>query len=150
VTITICRDTITVIREHPGMYIAVDSRPLAARLLLRLIIDAVALNVSDLSVERCGQWVLLGSSTDWLHLGQFQFDSPLELFRRAVAFPELGTNSVRGEVVVRALASKVVVYGSEGLEFLEPYGVADTDPVIGDACKRMNKRRVVGFVVDAG
>jgi hypothetical protein len=131
------------------MYIASDARPLAQKLAERLVGDAFALGVWDFSVAREGQWVFVVSNTDWLRLGKFQKPNPIDLFNGPMPLSEAGQNSVRSEGVIRALADKVLVFGPEGYEFLEPYGKAQPEEAVLSACRRLNRIRVVGFRASA-
>jgi len=62
-------------------------------------------------------------------------------------FYEAGQNAVRSEAVIRALSEKVLVLGSEGHEFLVPYGKGGHEQAVLDAAHGMRKLRVVGFLV---
>lgn len=91
--------------------------------------------------------MLVGSSTDWLRLGKFQKNAPIDLFNGPMPFYEAGPNAVRSEAVVRALSEKVLIFGPEGHEFLVPYGKGVHEQEVLDAARGMRKLRVVGFLV---
>jgi hypothetical protein len=141
-------DPITAIRERPGMYVSDNAhRSLEQKLLMRLVDDTIVLNAIDLLIEHHDGWVLVGSSTDWLRLGKFQKNAPIDLFNGPMPLYEAGQNSVRSEAVIRALSEKVLVLGPEGHEFLVPYGKGDHEQAVLDAAHGMRKLRVVGFRV---
>jgi hypothetical protein len=137
--------SIRAIREHVGMYVPSDGRSLEHKLLGLLIDDTYLLGVTDLSIVRTGGWILVGSSTDWLRLGEYPPRSPIELFDGPFPLWESGPVGCRHEAVVRALTDKVLVFGPEGHEFLSPYGKAEPEVEALDACRKMNKVRVIGY-----
>jgi len=128
------------------MYVPNDGRPLSDKLLVLLACDAIALKVEDLAIQRDGAWTFLGSNTDWLRLGNFRNLSPAELFDFIVPLVEAGQNSIRHEVVVHALADRVVLFGPEGCSYLSPFGSEPPKAELLEQCRGLNKRRVIAFV----
>lgn len=145
-TVSRVPDPVTYIRQHPEMYIPSDERSLRDKLLLQLASDAIALNVSDLTVKKAGTWTLLGSDTDWLRLGKFQKDSPRDLFNFVVPLIEAGQNSIRHEVVVNALAKKVLLFGPEGCAYVSA-SEDEPETTVIELCLGLRKTRVVAFSV---
>jgi hypothetical protein len=143
-TIRIVDDVLRFIRENPGMYITQDSRSLAERIADRLAMEARLLGVADWLDRELLDWRLVASDIDWLALGRFTPPAPALLFSQVIPLFEAGQNGIRGEVVARALAKKLVTLGPDG-ELAFGLDDAEEQARIVATMKSLNKQRVIAF-----
>jgi hypothetical protein len=103
--LTIIDDGLSWVRAHPDMFFphGVSAADLAAG----LVDEALILGATDIGVVRELGWHAVGADLDWFTAGQYQAGDD-ELFRRVLAFPERGQNSLRVEILVAAFADDVV------------------------------------------
>jgi hypothetical protein len=138
------KDVIEFIRKHPSMYMSMDESPLYEKLLIGIIYDILSLDVYDFSAARKDQWIFIGSNEDWLKKGKFLEGTTKTLFERVFPLVEAGQNNIRHEVVLRAFAKEIVLFGEEGCTHITPNG-KPVDNWIIETCKGLNKSRVVAF-----
>ncbi|MGH3851513.1 MAG: hypothetical protein ACRDRT_17780 [Pseudonocardiaceae bacterium] len=124
-------------RMHPENFFWPSVIPNPEQIAERLARTALILKVCPIQIDRFEEWWIVAAQRDWLQIEVRRYDGipgnyhVNELFDNYVPFPIAGPNSVRGEIIVKAFARDVVIYGLEGevtiqgecpkLQFLRDY-----------------------------
>src|SRR6266481_1126414 len=105
------------IRDRPAMYAPGNGSPLGLAYLLSA--DALLLGAKSVRTDVVAGWYLVSAEIDWLSPPFQTSVAPLELFARRIHQSSLGSNSLRGEVVVAALshAGFIAIPGSHAHAF---------------------------------
>ncbi|MBB3210722.1 hypothetical protein FHS27_006570 [Rhodopirellula rubra] len=104
--------------------------PTAAVIAGAIANDAIVLGASDTRAFRFDDWWIISADSDWLNAPCKCFAPPTEAFRRVLAFPEIGVNSMRHEILATAFATSVVSLSPTD-RIVVSGDVPDDDPVWG-------------------
>ncbi len=130
------------IRARPAMYAPGSGSPIGLAYLLGA--DALAFGARSVRTDVVSGWYLVSADIDWLS-HPYQPDlAPSDLFGRMVHSVALGPNSIRGEVVVAALARAgfIAVPSAHSRAF----GDVDPSPEVVGACCPYGYVRTVAFL----
>ena len=110
-------DPIAHMRRYPEMYLGGLQTPTGEFLAARLISDLVWLHALPAEVVDIDGWWVVRSSIDWLASGSptYTTDSALS---HLVPWPEMGSNSFHGEILLTAFADAVVTSGTDGIKWI--------------------------------
>lgn len=97
-------DSVEFIRSRPDMFLRGEFNP--SDMAGRLAGDALILGALHVTITRGDMWHIISADNDWL--SAHPPVEPREAFFQIVRFPEAGDNSMRGEVLLTAFASKVI------------------------------------------
>ena len=140
--IRIIHDPFEVIRARPSMYAPSGGTPEGLAYLL--ISDALLFGARSVRTDVVNGWLLVSADIDWL-LAPYQRDlQPLSLFRRMVHVPAFGPNSLRGEVIVAALAEACAIAVPN--ECVRAFGDIDPTADVVAACCPSSYARTVAFL----
>ena len=131
-------------RAHRHMFLREDL-PTREQLEQALVDGAQAVGAQDVQLLRSGDWSVVGASRDWFTCRRFPLPED-EAFQRAFGFPELGANSVTGEFLVGAFATRALVGDGRGVRPVK--GTASADPAVVELVARHPQwTRVVAFLM---
>jgi len=107
-------DPIQVIRKYPDMY--GGKTPRSARMAGYMVQCLLTHNCVPLQVEVVDNWWVIISQKDWLRVdGKYMRD----YWTRIVPTPEIGSEAIRGEVILHALSKCLFTIAAGSIEFIE-------------------------------
>ena len=122
-------DPVESIRSHPDMYLRGGFN--ASSMAGRLAGDALMLGALHVTITRSDMWHIISADNDWL--SAHPPVEPRETFFQIVRFPEAGVNSMRGEILLTAFASKVISASSHN-RFVVKGSVEMNDAIWSKMC----------------
>ena len=122
-----------IVRANPEMYF--PRGVIAHELVSGLVQEALCLGATDIGVVDLHGWLAVGADIDWFHAGRFQAGVD-DIFDRIVAFPELGQNTMRFEVLIAVAAASTITLTPSSRRV-----VSGSCDVIDDFATLLNERR---------
>jgi hypothetical protein len=143
--LVILDDAIAIIRRNPVLY--GGDAPRGARLAAAVMRDRIAHGDVPVSGDEVDGWWLITCQRDWL--ADSGTDQP-DYWHRIVAAPEIGTESIRSEVLLTAFSKALFTIADGQLLWLVQDGSipASLDGKIRPLLEPSFKGRAVAFAVD--